>query len=353
MHSNYKNVTDLSTVYKYIKNSEIVAFDYETAPDEEYRQEEKAALDPHKAHIVGCSFSVLQGTGIYVPIAHKTGQNADKDEFFVFLRDFLTDEGIIKVAHNLSFESQMSYAMGIVIKPPVYDTMSAAQMTLKNSYEFRGLRECGLKKLANEICSEPLPSFDTVTKERRTIAKNVNFGTFYGLFPKGLQKTLKFKAGIEKTEQECRDIIENLKSGYRGLSTWQANTIAEAYRTTYSETYLGRRRYLPGIRSDNFSVKSFAQRCALNTPIQGTAADILKLSVGRILMGLDKRPWLKPILQIHDELTFIVPEDKLKEAVIFIKGCMEAKPFEEFNLPLIAEASAGKTFGTMEELEDI
>ena len=190
-------------------------------------------------------------------------------------------------------------------------------------------------------------------KERRTIAKNVNFGTFYGLFPKGLQKTLKFKAGIEKTEQECRDIIENLKSGYRGLSVWQTNTITEAYRTTYSETYLGRRRYLPGIRSDNFSVKSFAQRCALNTPIQGTAADILKLSVGQILKGLDKRPWLKPILQIHDELTFIIPEDKLKEAVIFIKECMEAKPFEEFNLPLIAEASAGKTFGTMEELEDI
>lgn len=144
MHSNYKNVTDLPTVYKYINNSEIVAFDYETAPDEEYRQEEKAALDPHKAHVVGCSFSVLQGTGIYVPIAHKTGQNADKDEFFVFLRDFLTDEGIIKVAHNLSFESQMSYAMGIVIKPPVYDTMSAAQMTLKSPYEFRGLHEYGI-----------------------------------------------------------------------------------------------------------------------------------------------------------------------------------------------------------------
>ena len=200
---------------------------------------------------------------------------------------------------------------------------------------------------------EALDKHNPLYKERRTIAKNVNFGTFYGLFPKGLQKTLKFKAGIEKNEQECRDIIENLKSGYRGLSTWQANTIAEAYRTTYSETYLGRRRYLPGIRSDNFSVKSFAQRCALNTPIQGTAADILKLSVGRILKGLDKRPWLKPILQIHDELTFIIPEDKLKEAVIFIKDCMEAKPFKEFNLPLIAEASAGKTFGTMEELEDI
>lgn len=136
MNADYKNVTDLPEIHKYIKNSKIVAFDYETAPDNEYRQEEKAALDPHKAHIVGCSFSVSKGTGIYVPIAHKTGQNADRDKFYRFLRDFLTDERIIKVAHNLSFESQMSYAMGIVIKAPVYDTMAAAQMTLKSPMSF-------------------------------------------------------------------------------------------------------------------------------------------------------------------------------------------------------------------------
>ena len=90
----------------------------------------------------------------------------------------------------------------------------------------------------------------------------------------------------------------------------------------------------------------------MNTPIQGTAADILKLALGRIIAGLPERPWLKPILQIHDELTFIIPEDKLPEAVLYIKECMEPKPFSEFDLPLVAEASAGSTFGKMEELED-
>lgn len=190
-------------------------------------------------------------------------------------------------------------------------------------------------------------------KEHRTIAKNVNFGTFYGLFPRGLQKTLKFKAGVEKSVNECEEIISNLKNGYKGLTVWQEETKANAARCMYSETWLGRRRYLPNIKSDNWNQKSFAERCALNTPIQGTAADILKLSITRILAGLPEREWLKPILQIHDELTFIIPNDKLNEAVTFIRACMEEKPFPEFDLPLIAEASAGTTFGTMEELEDL
>ena len=189
-------------------------------------------------------------------------------------------------------------------------------------------------------------------KEHRTIAKNVNFGTFYGLFPRGLQKTLKFKAGVEKSVSECEEILFNLKHGYKGLTAWQEETKAEAARRMYSETWLGRRRYLPGITSDNWGQKSFAERCALNTPIQGTAADILKLAITRILAGLPEREWLKPILQIHDELTFIIPEDRLSEAVAFIRACMEEKPFPEFDLPLIAEASAGPTFGMMEELED-
>lgn len=189
-------------------------------------------------------------------------------------------------------------------------------------------------------------------KEQRTIAKNCNFGTFYGLFPKGLQGTLKFKAGVEKTEEECATIINNLKAGYKGLTIWQEETKAEAARTLYSETWLGRRRYLPDIASSDWGKKSFAERCALNTPIQGTAADILKLAITRIIKGLPERPWLQPILQIHDELTFIVPEDKVDEAIAFVKVCMEEQPFEEFDLPLVAEASVGKTFGTLEELED-
>ena len=69
-------------------------------------------------------------------------------------------------------------------------------------------------------------------------------------------------------------------------------------------------------------------------------------------MGLPDRPWLKPILQIHDELTFIVPVERRDEAVAFIKACMEPQPYPEFQLPLVAEASAGRSFGNMEELED-
>lgn len=78
----------------------------------------------------------------------------------------------------------------------------------------------------------------------------------------------------------------------------------------------------------------------------------MKLAIVRILKGLPERMWLKPILQIHDELTFVIPTEKLSEAVSFIKECMEEQPFPEFDLPLVAEASVGSTFGTMEELED-
>ena len=189
-------------------------------------------------------------------------------------------------------------------------------------------------------------------KEQRTIAKNVNFGTFYGLFPKGLQSTLKFKAGVEKSIPECEEIIRNLKAGYPALTVWQNETKMTAKQKLYTETWLGRRRYLPNIRSDNWGLQSFAERCALNTPIQGTAADILKLAIVRILEGLPSRPWLRPILQIHDELTFLIPKDRLQEAVAFVKGCMEQQPFPELDLPLVAEASAGESFGNLEELEE-
>lgn len=636
----YTCVTDVQGIRDYIRNHKSVAFDFETSPDEAFRNEERSALDSHKSHIVGCSFSVQEGTGIYVPVEHLIGQNINKEEFFRFLLEFLTDRNITKIAHNIAFESQFAYHKGIVIQKPVYDTICASQMTLKSNYEFRTLSDSGLKHLADSLLNDPIPTFSEVTsgrffdeldpqdyetvrygaadsdyalrlyhrfngwftqylpkhkfiveeiesptavylgimkhngipvdttlmlrrkeeaeqklqeigthihdiigdveigancstqafknylykdlglpcpkftatsreaaddmtmtllkewcddnrpelselftlvqeyrkwgkiistyitgymkyinpvtgcihpdifalstetgrmncrnpnaqnmprktndpvgirnfikapegcliispdfsqielrvgafycrdprmletyrtggdihaattsvifgctyeealdkqrdgyKEQRTIAKNVNFGTFYGLFAKGLQKTLKFKAGVDKSLQECQEILDNLKSGYKGLTKWQEETKIEVAERMFTETWLGRRRYLPDIRSEEWGKKSFAERCSLNTPIQGTAADILKLAVSRILEGLPSRPWLKPILQIHDELTFIIPEDKLDEAVSFVKSCMEVQPFPEFDLPLVAEASAGHTFGTMEELE--
>jgi DNA polymerase-1 len=135
------------------------------------------------------------------------------------------------------------------------------------------------------------------------------------------------------------------------LVSWQDEVRRKAAGRKYTETWFGRRRYLPGISSQDWSRKSFAERCAMNTPIQGTAADILKLALCRIIKGLPERPWLKPLLQIHDELVIEVPTDKTAEAFIFIKHCMEAQPFPEFDVPIIAEATVGGNFGDLKEME--
>ncbi len=637
----YRTILSLKELQNYIAAASVVAFDFETAPDEKYRNEDKAALDAHKSHIVGISFSVAEGSGVYLPITHRMGQNADGlTEIWTWLENFFTSTSITKIAHNLAFESQFLYARGIVIQEPCYDTIAAAQLVYKNEKEFRSLGDCGLKTLVPEYFHEPLPSyaetvgglhfdeldpqsektvhyacadadyalrlyhllngwfdrflpkhrfivekvesptavyvgimrynglpidralmelkrseaekklvelkgeitfiigdiniganastaafkrylFDTLKlpkmkltakeqdalddeaiillkewctvnrselaelfelvqeyrrwgkikgtyidgyrkyinsatgrlhpdllplatetgrfasknpncqnmpragaddigvrnfitapegkillsldfsqielrvgafyckdekmletyrsggdihalttaviykiplseaadknapnyKERRTIAKNCNFGTFFGLFPKGLQKTLKFKAGLDVPLVECESIIRNLKIGYPRLSRWQEEVKTRAGFRKYTETWLGRRRNIPEIVSPNWNKKSFAERVAMNTPIQGTAADILKLALGRILKGLPERPWLMPLLQIHDELVFELPKNQLKNAVIFIKNCMETQPFEAFSVPIIAEAATGLRFGELHELE--
>lgn len=637
----YQSIYTLKKLQNYLAAASVVAFDFETAPVEKYRNEDKAALDAHKSHIAGISFSVAEGSGVYLPITHRIGRNADGlPEIWAWLAEFFASTSVTKIAHNLAFESQFLYARGIVIQEPVYDTIAAAQLVYKNEKEFRSLGDCGLKTLVPEYFHEPLPSyaetvgglhfdeldpqfektvryacadadyalrlyhllngwfdrflpkhrfivekvesptavyvgimrynglpidrdlmeqkrseaekklvelkgkiafiigdiniganastaafkrylFDTLKlpkmkltdkeqdalddeaiillkewcvinrpeltelfeliqeyrrwgkikgtyidgyrkyinsaterihpdlmplatetgrfasknpncqnmpragaddigvrnfitapegkillsldfsqielrvgafyckdekmletyrsggdihalttafiykiplseaadknapnyKERRTIAKNCNFGTFFGLFPKGLQKTLKFKAGLDVPLSECEAIIRNLKIGYPRLSRWQEEVKTRAGFRKYTETWLGRRRNIPEIASPNWNKKSFAERVAMNTPIQGTAADILKLALGRILEGLPERPWLMPLLQIHDELVFDLPENQLKNAVIFIKSCMEAQPFEAFSVPIIAEAAAGLRFGELHELE--
>lgn len=637
----YTTIYTLEELQNYLATASVVAFDFETAPNEKYRNEDKAALDAHKSQIAGISFSVAEGSGVYLPIAHRNGKNAtDIPLIWDWLAGFFADSTVTKVAHNLAFESQFLYARSIVVQEPCYDTIAAAQLVYKNEKEFRSLGDCGLKTLVPEYFHEPLPSYaDTVGrlhfddldpqsektvryacadadyalrlyhllngwfdrflpkhrfivekvesptavyvgimrynglpidrdlmeqkrgeaerklvelkgkiafiigdiniganantvafkrylfdmlklpkmkltakeqdalddeaiillkewcavnrtelvellelvqeyrrwgkikgtyidgyrkhinnatgrlhpdllplatetgrfasknpncqnmpragaddigvrnfitapegktllsldfsqielrvgafyckdekmletyrsggdihalttaviykiplseamdknnpnyKERRTIAKNCNFGTFFGLFPKGLHKTLKFKAGLDVPLSECEAIIRNLKIGYPRLSRWQEEVKNRARFRKYTETWLGRRRVLPDITSPNWSEKSFAERVAMNTPIQGTAADILKLALGRILSGLPDRPWLMPLLQIHDELVFELPENQLKNTVIFIKNCMETQPFEAFSVPIIAEAAAGHRFGELQELE--
>ena len=146
----YICVTALDKLKEYSKGASIVAFDFETSPNDEYRNEEKCALDPHKAHIAGMSFSVSEGSAIYVPIAHKTGKNIEKPhELMKYLKHALFENpNVIKVAHNLAFEAMFLYAKGIIVREPCYDTIAAAQLTLKSKWEFRNLADSGLKLLA-------------------------------------------------------------------------------------------------------------------------------------------------------------------------------------------------------------
>lgn len=160
MNTEYKCVTTVEGIRGYIGASRLVAFDFETAPDGPYREEEKAALDSAKAHIVGCSFSVKEGTGIYVPIDHRVGVNIDHGAFFAFLAAFLTDRAVIKVAHNIAFESSFAYASGIVIQAPVYDTICASHIwTLDSKGEL-------LITIMSSLAQE----------ESRSISENVTWG---------------------------------------------------------------------------------------------------------------------------------------------------------------------------------
>lgn len=639
----YTCVLTLKKIQEYLAGADVVAFDFETSPTEDYRAEERAALDAHRAAITGVSLSVAEDSGIYIPLRHRIGRNAAKPEGVInYLRQAVFENtGVIKVAHNLAFESMFLYALESVVQPPCYDTIAAAQLTLKSGTQFRGLSDSGLKTLVPQLFHVELPDFMTVTggrffdelnpqdgetvryacadsdyalrlyhlfngwfdkylpkhrrlveqvesptavycglmryngllmdraamekkqkeaeerlaairqeitfmigdveigqnastsafksylytdlglpvlkttakyqeavddeamilladwcrvhkpelvrlfelvqeyrhwgkikstyldgymghingatgrihpdlmplgtetgrfasrnpnlqntprkgndpvgirsmivvpegcvllsldfsqielrvgafycrddtmlqtyrgggdihaqttsviykipfeqaadknapdyKERRAVAKGVNFGCFYGLFPRGLQRQLKFKAGFDIPLVECEKIIANLKAGYPQLATWQDVVKRQAKVRRYSETWLGRRRYLPGIASEDWGKKSFAERCAMNTPIQGTAADILKLALARLVVKLPEYPWLRPLLQIHDELVFELPADKVQEAAALIRSCMEAQPFSEFDVPIVAEAAFGPSFGEMAEMED-
>ena len=164
---NYRCETDLRKIEQYLHKADVVAFDFETAPLPAYRDDGKAALDAHRSHIVGVSLSVAEGSAVYVPLRHLRGPNADPEQIIPFLRDALwMNPAVIKIAHNLSFEAMFLYALGVVVQPPCYDTIAAAQMTLKTTFEFRALSDSGLKKLVPELLGDELPTFEDVTEGR-------------------------------------------------------------------------------------------------------------------------------------------------------------------------------------------
>ncbi|MDR0883423.1 MAG: hypothetical protein LBN05_02285 [Oscillospiraceae bacterium] len=121
-------MTQISDIQAYLNDAAVFAFDFETSPDEPYRNEEKAALDPHKSHIVGISLSIAEGSGIYVPLTHKVGKNVSSPtKLWAYLAELFANPKVIKIAHNLAFESMFLYGRGIVVQAPVYDTIAASQ----------------------------------------------------------------------------------------------------------------------------------------------------------------------------------------------------------------------------------
>ena len=177
---------------------------------------------------------------------------------------------------------------------------------------------------------------EDVTKEMRYKAKSVNFGIIYGQGAFGLAENL----GISRTE--AKTIIDNYKKEFPGITQYMESTIQFAKDNGYVETLMGRKRWLRDINSSNFTVRGFAERNAINSPIQGTAADMIKLAMIKVHHAIKKEGFKsKMILQVHDELIF----DALRSEAEALKACilenMENALTLPNNVPVIAEAGIG------------
>ncbi|NLC52023.1 MAG: DNA polymerase I, partial [Firmicutes bacterium] len=173
------------------------------------------------------------------------------------------------------------------------------------------------QRTAAEIFATPP---EEVTPLMRNRAKAINFGIIYGMSDYGLAQD------IDVSREEARKYIESYFERYQGVKAYMEEIISQARQTGYVTTILNRRRYLPEINAVNFSRRSFAERTARNTPIQGSAADIIKLAMLKISELLQQnRDQLKArlLLQIHDELIFEVPVDELSKAAELVLECME------------------------------
>lgn len=175
-----------------------------------------------------------------------------------------------------------------------------------------------------------------VTKEMRYKAKSVNFGIIYGQGAFGLADNL----GISRTE--AKEIIDNYKKEFPGIQKYMDDTINFAREHGYVQTLMGRKRWLKDINSANFTVRGFAERNAINSPIQGTAADMIKLAMQKVHAAMKKENMQsRMILQVHDELVFDALKSEVKELKpLIIENMQIALPLP-YNVPVIAECGQG------------
>lgn len=176
-----------------------------------------------------------------------------------------------------------------------------------------------------------------VTPDLRSRAKAVNFGIVYGQQAYGLSQSLHISMA------EARDMIDRYYEAYPGVRTFLDNVVARAKQTGYAETMYGRRRHIPELKAKNPQLRGFGERTAMNHPMQGTAADIIKIAMARVSRRLEEEGFAAHmILQVHDELDFECPVNEVERLTTMVRDVMEH--VVDLRVPLIAEASIGITW---------
>ena len=190
------------------------------------------------------------------------------------------------------------------------------------------------KQAASKVFKTPI---EEVTKEQRSNAKAVNFGIVYGISDYGLGEQL----GIGR--KQAKKYIDEYLSEYSGIKKFMDDITEEAKEKGYVETLFHRRRYIPELKSNNYMVRQFGSRAAMNTPIQGTAADIMKIAMIKVLKEIEKRGLKsKIVLQVHDEMMIEAPIEEQEEIQKIVKDSMETAT--TLKVPLVAELSEAENW---------
>ena len=185
------------------------------------------------------------------------------------------------------------------------------------------------KEAASKVLHKPI---EEVTKEERNSAKAVNFGIVYGISDFGLAEQL----GIKR--REAKAYIEQYLQEYSGIKNYMTDIVENAKTKGYVSTMFGRRRYIKELTSSNYMVREFGKRAAMNTPIQGTAADIMKIAMLKVFNQLKEQKLnAKIVLQVHDEMMIEAPIQEKEQVKQILKDNMESAV--TLNVPLIAEIS--------------
>jgi DNA polymerase-1 len=180
-----------------------------------------------------------------------------------------------------------------------------------------------------------------VTPDMRRLAKTVNFGVIYGMSEFGLEQA------TELSREEAAKFIAAYFEKYPGVKEYLENTKKQAREKGYVQTLLGRRRYIPEINSANRQIREAAERTAINMPVQGTSADIIKVAMINLYREMERRRLKsKMLLQVHDELVFEVPEEELKETKKLVPQIMSTSVM--LSVPLKVDIKTGRNWGEME-----